>query len=157
MENSKHRERVLKAFNRQQPDRIPIDLGSKGSSLVIGAYDKFKEKLGLEKPTEILDTRLRKPVYDYFNDAVDPPSSEGESCGLEDISGTIGELDDGFVPADNEVWLDFNASATRDSEVCLFSDLSPKILVKQARACLKAFRAAGFLVRLLSQPRRASS
>ena len=58
MENSKHRERVLKAFNRQQPDRIPIDFGSKGSSLVIGAYDKLKEKLGLEKPTEILDTRL---------------------------------------------------------------------------------------------------
>jgi len=58
MNNSKHRERVLKAFNRQGSDRIPFDLGSKGSSLSLDAYDDLKNLLELEKSTEVLDTRL---------------------------------------------------------------------------------------------------
>jgi len=42
------RERVLKAVNHQQPDRVPIDLGGHRSSGIMAiAYRKLKERLGI--------------------------------------------------------------------------------------------------------------
>ena len=48
--NVKPRERILAAINRQQPDRVPIDLGGMRSTTIMGmAYARLKEYLGLEE------------------------------------------------------------------------------------------------------------
>ncbi len=52
------RQRVLAAFAHQEPDRVPLDLGSRGSSLALSAYADLKKHLGLELPGEVLDQRL---------------------------------------------------------------------------------------------------
>ena len=41
------RERFLKALNHQEPDRVPIDLGSVGGGITDVAYQRLKEFLGL--------------------------------------------------------------------------------------------------------------
>lgn len=43
--------------------------------------------------SEILDSRLKCPVYNYFNDALDPPTTDGLVEALQKISGTVGDLD----------------------------------------------------------------
>ncbi len=49
------RERVLAAINHEQPDRVPIDLASTGaSSIVIHAYDRLKQHLGLAHETAVM-------------------------------------------------------------------------------------------------------
>ena len=58
------RERTLLAFNRKMPDRVPLDLGSKGSSIALSAYEDLKTYLGIETPTSILDKRLGIAVID---------------------------------------------------------------------------------------------
>jgi len=58
------RERVWRAFNREPADRLPLDLGSKGSSLGLGAYGDLKALLGIDKPTRLLDQRLGLAVID---------------------------------------------------------------------------------------------
>ena len=58
------RERVWKAFNHQIPDRVPLDLGSRGSSLALGAYEEFKKRLGITAPTQVLDKRLGLAAID---------------------------------------------------------------------------------------------
>jgi uroporphyrinogen decarboxylase len=43
-----HRERVLRAVNHQEPDRVPIDLGgTTATSIFLGAYERLREHLGL--------------------------------------------------------------------------------------------------------------
>ncbi|MEJ2392692.1 MAG: CARDB domain-containing protein [Gammaproteobacteria bacterium] len=73
--------------------------------------------------SEILDTRLSKPVYDYFNDAVDPPGTEGLSHSLQGNSGSMGEVEflpeGGSAPAASELQLNVKSKATCDGEVCL--------------------------------------
>ena len=50
------RERVLKAVNFEQPDRIPIDLGAiRASGINVVAYDKMKKRMGVNTPTKIHD------------------------------------------------------------------------------------------------------
>jgi uroporphyrinogen decarboxylase len=66
------RERVLRAFERKEPDRVPFDLGSKGSSLALKAYDELKKHLNVDLPTEVLDQRLglakiAEPILRQFN------------------------------------------------------------------------------------------
>ena len=49
------RERVLAAINHEEPDRVPIDLGGTfASSIVLDAYDRLKEHLGLEHETKVM-------------------------------------------------------------------------------------------------------
>jgi len=49
------RERVILALNHQEPDRVPIDLGSIASTIrTVDAYDRLKEYLGLA-----LDKKIR--------------------------------------------------------------------------------------------------
>lgn len=51
------RERVLKAVNFEQPDRVPIDLGGiRASGIHVLAYDKLKKRMGIETPTRVHDT-----------------------------------------------------------------------------------------------------
>jgi hypothetical protein len=70
---------------------------------------------------EIMDTRLAKPVYDYFNDATDPPDSQG-SCkqALEIIQNREFEqpiLTGENQPASGRVSYVLNSSADRRGEV----------------------------------------
>ena len=49
-----HRERVLKALNHEEPDRVPLDLGgAAGSSLHINKYEELKAHFGVEGPTTL--------------------------------------------------------------------------------------------------------
>ncbi|MCK4828287.1 hypothetical protein KA005_71825, partial [bacterium] len=75
---------------------------------------------------EILDTRLKTPVYDYFNDATDPPTTDGFLTALEGISGTstdlsitVASLTGGYDADDNEIRFSLNFGANRDGVVCL--------------------------------------
>jgi len=53
------RERVQKAINFQEPDRVPIDLGGmKASGIAATAYHRLKELLGIRSPTRVLDPRF---------------------------------------------------------------------------------------------------
>ena len=50
-----HRERVLAAINREQPDRVPVDLGStRATTMIIASYDNLKEYLGLNHETRLM-------------------------------------------------------------------------------------------------------
>ena len=50
------RERVLRAVNFQETDRVPIDLGAmKASGITVKAYNQLKTKLGVRTPTHIWD------------------------------------------------------------------------------------------------------
>ncbi|MDP6777073.1 MAG: hypothetical protein QGI83_09945, partial [Candidatus Latescibacteria bacterium] len=51
-----HRERVAAALNHQEPDRVPMDLGStRVSSISAVAYKALKAHFGLERETRIID------------------------------------------------------------------------------------------------------
>lgn len=59
--NSK--ERVLMALNHQAPDRVPMDLGGRQTTLMIPAYEKLKAYLGyLDIPTKIM-SHIWQTVY----------------------------------------------------------------------------------------------
>jgi len=51
------RERVLRAINFQQPDRVPIDLGGiRASGINAVVYDQLKQRMGINTPTKIHDS-----------------------------------------------------------------------------------------------------
>jgi len=113
--------RGLKAVD--QLGRVLEDFNEFGAVLPLTENASLGGLLGL---SEILDTRLNKPVFDYFNDAVDPPNTEGVLGALNEISGesddltiALYSLDGGFAPADNEVRFDLKITATRKGEVRL--------------------------------------
>jgi uroporphyrinogen decarboxylase len=61
------RERVLKALNHEEPDRIPIDCGGDVCAMSQFAYRKVVDHLGLDLPVEITDVmqqlaRIDEPV-----------------------------------------------------------------------------------------------
>gem|GEM_PF-2795530 len=69
------RERVRKALNHEQPDRVPIDLGSTAvTGIAAGALTRLREALNLEKrpskvhePFQILgEERNRRPCRKGF-------------------------------------------------------------------------------------------
>lgn len=50
-----HKERVLMALNHEQPDRNPVDLGGRQTTLSILAYENLKRHLGLSHlPTRVM-------------------------------------------------------------------------------------------------------
>ena len=51
------RERVQKAINFQEADRVPIDLGGlKASAIAVETYDRVSRQLGLGKTPRVADT-----------------------------------------------------------------------------------------------------
>ncbi len=51
-----HRERVVAALNHEEPDRVPMDLGStRVSSIAAVAYKALKAHFGVERETRIID------------------------------------------------------------------------------------------------------
>jgi uroporphyrinogen decarboxylase len=54
-----HRERVLKALNHQEPDRVPLDLGAtRSSSLVVECYERLNRHLGSTEAPRIFSKWL---------------------------------------------------------------------------------------------------
>jgi uroporphyrinogen decarboxylase len=50
------RERVIRAINHKEPDRVPIDLGAtRQSGIAASAYHRLKEYLGIQTPTRVVD------------------------------------------------------------------------------------------------------
>jgi uroporphyrinogen decarboxylase len=50
------RERVLRAINHREPDRVPVDLGGlPQSGIAASTYHKLKQRLGLHTPTRVTD------------------------------------------------------------------------------------------------------
>ncbi len=85
-----HKERVLTALNHEQPDRNPLDLGGRQTTLSIIAYENLKEFLGIsELPTRVMahtwqtsymdDEVLKK--FDIDTRHIRPPSRVNESIG----------------------------------------------------------------------------
>lgn len=61
----KPRERVLRALNHQEVDRVPIDLGgTQNSTMCAGAYENFKRLLGVSTPTRELSRVFETVVMD---------------------------------------------------------------------------------------------
>ena len=53
-----HRERVLKALNHEETDRVPLDLGSStATGINLHAYENLKKYLGLDIQTKVLSSR----------------------------------------------------------------------------------------------------
>ncbi|MDP6668085.1 MAG: hypothetical protein QF357_11940 [Dehalococcoidia bacterium] len=85
-----HRERVLKALNHEEPDRVPFDLGGTGCSTVhINKYQELKAHFGIEteKAGDTLSNRYIQSVYieepilealdiDFRQLPVGPPDAE---------------------------------------------------------------------------------
>lgn len=64
-ENMTSRERVLAAVERRQPDRVPIDIGGSGFSTIIGsAYERLKDRLGVESETGYMKRKSRSVILD---------------------------------------------------------------------------------------------
>ena len=75
---------------------------------------------------EILDSRLAKSVFDYFGDAVDPPTGEGVVQALNESFNTLGDLEikvssleGGFVSTAGEFRFDIAFTATREGQLLL--------------------------------------
>ncbi len=65
-----HRERIAAALAHREPDRVPIDLGASESSGIMGiAYNRLKQRLGVEGRTQIYDlsqmiAKVERPVLE---------------------------------------------------------------------------------------------
>ena len=59
------RDRVLRALNHQEPDRVPLDLGgTHDSSIVVEGYDRLKAHFGVSAPTQIMQRMTRAATVD---------------------------------------------------------------------------------------------
>ena len=59
------RDRVLRALNHQEPDRVPLDLGgTHDSSIVVEGYDRLKAQFGVSAPTQIMQRMTRAATVD---------------------------------------------------------------------------------------------
>ncbi len=60
-----HRERVLAALAHEEPDRIPIDLGSTiNSSMVVEGYEKLKENFAFKSENRLCNRMMRAVQMD---------------------------------------------------------------------------------------------
>jgi uroporphyrinogen decarboxylase len=59
-----HRERVLKALNHEEPDRVPFDLGGNGSTLHAKKYEELKAHFGLDGPTRLFHKWTQSAAVD---------------------------------------------------------------------------------------------
>ena len=66
------RERVLRAINHQETDRVPIDLGAtRQSGISASTYHRLKQHLGMSTPTRLVDliqflADVEQPILDRF-------------------------------------------------------------------------------------------
>ncbi len=57
------KERVLMALNHEQPDRVPMDLGGRQTTLMIPAYEKLKNYLGYSDISTKIMSHIWQTVY----------------------------------------------------------------------------------------------
>ncbi len=69
-----HRERVRLALNHQEPDRVPVDLGGRVTSIHIQAYQSLTRRLGLAVP---------EPQLDPFFSVMNPHPTLLEALGVD--------------------------------------------------------------------------
>lgn len=106
------RERVLNAINHKEPNKIPIDLGA---STVTGisaiAYNKLKERLGLDLPTRVFDVvqqlaEVDESILNIFHvDALDLNNMLMDDLGWYPVTlgdGSRGEYPQWFKPEEAE-------------------------------------------------------
>jgi uroporphyrinogen decarboxylase len=73
-----HRERVLKALNHEETDRVPLDLGSSSTTGInLHAYENLKNHLGLDIKTKVLrvDEHILS-LFDIDTRILSPPPME---------------------------------------------------------------------------------
>jgi len=108
------RERVLRAINHQETDRVPIDLGAtRQSGISASTYHRLKQHLGMNTPTRLVDliqflADIEQPILDRFGvDAVGvfrPETNPGIGIKKENwkpwrlFDGTPVEVPGGFNP-----------------------------------------------------------
>ncbi|SCY65573.1 uroporphyrinogen decarboxylase family protein [Desulfoluna spongiiphila] len=62
-----HKERALTALNHEEPDRVPIDLGGRNTTLMLSGYEAFKKKLGKEEiPTQVMSKVWQTAYVDEY-------------------------------------------------------------------------------------------
>lgn len=60
-----HRERVLKALDHREPDRVPLELGSTYASTIhVAAYDRLKRALGIDGETTLMRLTAQTALVD---------------------------------------------------------------------------------------------
>ena len=97
-----HRERVMKALNHEEPDRIPIDIGGTlCTGIMAVAYDRLKKHLGIDgKPIKLSDTGqqlawIDDEILEYFDADVKPIHRLVDWLGMRLDEWEKGELTDG--------------------------------------------------------------
>ena len=61
----RHRERVLAALSHEEPDRVPIDLGStRDSSILLQGHEQLKQHLGVSGSTVLLSRMMQVVAVD---------------------------------------------------------------------------------------------
>ena len=86
------RERVLKAVNFEEPDRVPIDLGGlRASGINAVVYHEMKRRMGLDTPTRVHDSmqilaELELEFIERFHIDVLPLEASTADWALQDAS-----------------------------------------------------------------------
>ena len=58
-------ERVLSSINHKEPDKVPFDLGGTSvTGISAMAYNRLKEKLGINSPTRVYDVVQQLAMVD---------------------------------------------------------------------------------------------
>jgi uroporphyrinogen decarboxylase len=57
------RERVLTTLDHREPDRLPVDLGGRQTTFMVGTYEKFKTYLGLDHLPIRLMSKIWQTVF----------------------------------------------------------------------------------------------
>lgn len=105
-----HRERVIKAINHKEPDRVPIDIGGMRSTGMHSlAYRELRKFLGFDYDSvKLYDVfqqlgLIEQDILDYFDADVVPINRLAPAFGIKIDGWKEGELVDGsraLVPAD---------------------------------------------------------
>ena len=102
-----HRERVLKALNHEEPDRVPIDLsGHRSSGMAAMLYPKVRAALGLpEAPVRVYDpVQQLAIIHDDMLDLLGVDTIElGRGFALDDADWAEWVLPDG-TPCQMPAW-----------------------------------------------------
>ncbi len=118
------RERVLAAINHQEPDRVPLDLGStRVTGIDVGAYARLRDRLGIEgKPPKVMDVWqmlawVEQPVIEALEVDVLPVPRLVQDFGMRMDSWRPWRLEDG-TPV--QMPGNFDPVAEEDGGLCLY-------------------------------------
>lgn len=97
-----HRERVMKALNHEEPDRVPIDIGGTlCTGIMAVAYNKLKKHLGIDgRPIKLFDTGqqlawIDDEILEHFDADVKPLHRLVDWLGMRLDEWKEGKLTDG--------------------------------------------------------------